>query len=146
VPDASTSQAPSAQSIRRAKLFWEQATQDLKGAREKLPSAPLESAYGCFQAALNALTTVCYLNGRYQLPNFSTARMAALCAEFEPAFESLRAPCDELESVQHRSPFDKAPDPQALAELGRTSLAASTQVVDRVRDYLKEHRKRFFAP
>jgi hypothetical protein len=99
-----------------------------------------------FQAALNALTVVCYLNGRFQPPNFSTARMAALSAELDPRFEAVRAACDALESVQHRSPFEAEPDPVALGELGRSSLSHSTQVVEAVRAYLKEHRKRFFAP
>jgi hypothetical protein len=145
--DASVPPPPSPQAVRRARLFWEQAAQDHGAARDKQRGhAPLEAAYLSFQAALNALTAVCYLNGRFQLPNFSTARMAALCAEVDGRFEAILAACEALEAVQERSPFDAAPDAAALDALGKASVGHGTQVLEAVRGYLKEHRKRFFAP
>jgi hypothetical protein len=144
---AESAAAPSPQTLRRAKLFWEQATQDQGSAREKYRGhAPLEAAYLSFQAALNALTAVCYVNGRFQLPNFSTVRMAAQCAEIDGRFEGIRAACEALEAVQERSPFDAAPDAAALKALGKDSVDHGAQVLDAVRAYLKEHRKIFFAP
>jgi HEPN domain-containing protein len=146
-PKPTSPAVPSPQTLRRAKLFWEQAGQDHRAARERQRAgAPLEAAYLSFQAALNALTVVCYLNGRFQLPNFSTVRMAAQCAELDARFEAVRESCETLEAVQERGPFDAEPDPDALAALGKASLAQSDQVVEAVRAYLKEHRKRFFAP
>ncbi len=139
--------APTPQTVRRAKLFWEQAGQDRKNAEMKHKAREhLESGYLSFQAALNALTVVCYLNGKFQLPNFSAVRMAALCADIDPRFEALREACAALEAVQQRSPFDAAPDAAVLAELSRTSLERGAQVLDAVRLYLKDHRKHAFAP
>lgn len=139
--------APTSQTARRAKLFWEQAGQDHKRAEKKHKAREhLESGYLSFQAALNALTVVCYLNGKFQLPNFSAVRMAALCADIDPRFEALREPCAALEAVQQRSPFDTAPDAADLAELSRASLEHGTQVLDAVRRYLKDQRQHAFAP
>ena len=137
---------PSEQALRRAKLFWDQAEQDTRAAKDKLKRAPLESAYLSFQAALNALTVVCYVNGRFQLPNFSTTRMAALCVELDPRFETIREACEALEAVQQHSPFAAEPDSVALAALGKSSFEHSARVVEAVRAYLREHRERFFAP
>lgn len=139
--------APSPQTIRRAKLFWEQAAQDQESARRKQrDAAPLEAAYLSFQAALNALTAVCYLHGRFQLPNFSALRMAALCTELDGRFEKISSACEALEAVQERSPFDAAPDAAALDTLGKASVDHGARVLEAVRAYLKEHRRVFFAP
>ena len=138
--------SPSGQALRRAQLFWEQSNQDIRAAKDKLKRAPLESAYLSVQAALNALTVVSYLNGKFQLPNFSTARMAAEAAGVDSRFETLREACEALEAVQHRSPFEADPDPVALADLGKTSFDHGRHVIDSVRGYLKEHQKRFFSP
>jgi len=139
--------APTPQALRRARLFWAQAGQDQKAAAQKHKGrAYLESGYLSFQAALNALTVVCYLNGKFQLPNFSAVQMAALCAEIDPSFEAVRESCAALEAVQQRSPFDAAPDAVALAELSHASLEHGAQVLDAVRAYLQVHRRRAFAP
>lgn len=94
--------APSPQALRRAKLFWEQAGLDSQGARQKHKArAYLESGYLSFQAALNALTAVCYLNAKFQLPNHSAVQMAGLCAAVDTRFEAVREACEALEAVQH---------------------------------------------
>jgi hypothetical protein len=133
--------APTSQALRRAKLFWEQALLDRKGAEQKRKAkAHLESGYLNFQAALNALAAVCYLNGKFQIPNHSAARMAALCAEMDPRFEAIQEAGAALEAVQQRSPFDAEPDAAALAELSRAAQEDGGKVLDAVRSYLKERR------
>jgi hypothetical protein len=142
-----TQSAPSPQVLRRARLFWEQAILDGRSARDKhKASAHLESGYLSFQSALNALTAVCYLNGRFQLPNFSAVQMAGLCAEVDGSFDAIGEACAALDAVQQHSPFDAKADPAALANLSRESLAHGAHIVAAVRTYLKERRKRFFAP
>ena len=129
--------------MRRARLCWEQAREDHRAARDKQRRhAPLEAAYLSVQAALNALTAVAYLNGRFQLPNFSPARMAALCVEVDWRFEAVVAACESLERVQEHSPFDAASDAATLDALGKASVAQSAQVLDAVRAYLKARRSK----
>jgi hypothetical protein len=138
---------PSPESLRRAKLFWEQAREDHRNARKKRKAKEhLESGYLSFQAALNALTVVCYVNGQFRLPNHRTVGMAGLCAGIDARFEALREACGELDTVQDRSPFDAQPDGAALAELSRTALAHGERVLAAVAAYLKEHRARMFSP
>jgi len=139
--DSPTPAGPSPRAVRRARLFWDQAHQDHRAARDKQRRhAPLEAAYLSVQAALNALSAVSYLNGRFQLPNFSTARMAALCVELDGRFEAILGACESLEAVQEHSPFEDAPDTAALDALGAASVEHSTRVLDAVRTYLNEHR------
>jgi hypothetical protein len=149
-PDAPT-QAPSAETLRRAKLCWEQALADLAAAaRMERARAYLECGYLSLQAALNALTAICYLNGEVRPPSFSPVRMAALCAEADPRFAALHAPCAALEAVQERGPFDPAPAPAQDEALGRSGLEQGQAVLALVRSYLKEQRgkdrRRCFAP
>lgn len=139
--ESPTPAVPSPRAVRRARLFWEQAHRDHRAARDKQRRrAPLQAAYLSVQAALNALSAVSYLNGRFQLPNFSTARMAALCVELDGRFEAILSACESLEAVQERSPFDATQDAAALDALGAASVEHSTRVLDAVRMYLKEHR------
>jgi hypothetical protein len=139
--------APTPQALRRAKLFWEQAALDSQGARQKHKAhAYVESGYLSFQAALNALTAVCYLNAKFQLPNHSAVQMAGLCAAVDPGFDAIREACTALEAVQHHSPFEAEPDTTGLAQLSAAGLKHSAQVIEAARAYLKAHRKRFFAP
>jgi hypothetical protein len=139
--------APSPQTLRRAKLFWEQAGLDNRGARQKHKArAYLESGYLSFQAALNALTAVCYLNSKFQLPNHSTVQMAGHCAAVDARFDAIREACEALEAVQHHGPFDADADDASLAKLSADGLRQSALVIAAARAYLKAHRTRFFAP
>jgi hypothetical protein len=138
---------PSAETLRRARLFWLQSLQDLKEARRLLRAgAILHSGYASLQAALNALSAVCYLQGHVQLPQSSTMHMLSLCQGAHPRFESLAGACAALEEAAEQSPF--APQPEAVdgAAAGKARLEQSSEIIDTVRAYLKDNRKRFFAP
>jgi len=142
-----TDTAPTPHALRRAKLFWEQAGLDSRGARRKHKArAYLESGYLSFQAALNALAAVCYLNAKFQLPNYSAVQMAGLCAAVDARFDAIREACEALEAVQQHGPFDSGADEAGLARLSAEGLRQSARVIAATRAYLKAHRKRFFAP
>lgn len=146
-PDAGTPPPPSAEALRRARLMWRQAQDDLKAAaRRRKSQAHLECGYLSLQAAINALTVVCYLHGQFRPPNFSAARMAFLCQTLDPRFAALADACTVLEQVQSYSPFGVPAAPEALTQASQAGLEAGTAVVGAVRDYLREHRRRFFAP
>lgn len=139
--------APTPEALRRAKVFWQQARQDAKSAAKKRRAGDhLESGYLSFQAAINALTVVCYLQGTFQVPNYSATKMASLCQDVDARFAALGPACAALEEVQAHSPFQPAAEPAVLAELSRASLEHGQAVVETVRGFLKEHRRRFFAP
>lgn len=149
MPDAVSASpvTPTPEALRRAKLFWEQASEDHRNAGKKLKAkAYLESGYLSFQAALNALSVVCYLNGKFRLPNHSTAQMAALCAGIDPRFEAVRDACEGLDAVQQQSPFGPQPDDTALDGMSRTALHNGKSVLDAVSGYLKANRRHAFAP
>jgi hypothetical protein len=138
---------PSPEALRRAQVFWQQAQQDVKSAAKRHQAGKhLESGYLSFQGAINALTVVCYLHGRFQVPNFSAVKMASLCQDLDARFEALQPACVALEQVQEHSPFQPAAEPAVLVELSRASLAGGRTVLETVRGYLKEQRRRFFAP
>jgi len=137
---------PTAETLRRARIFWEQARDDLKMAAKMLRSgAALDSSYLSAQAASNALSAVCCLHGRFQLPAHSPARMAALCAELDSRFAVLGDACGGLEEAQQHSPF-APPEASAAAALAKKALEYSERVCEEVRAYLRENRARFFAP
>jgi hypothetical protein len=72
--------------------------------------------------------------------------MVSLCQTFDSRFAALAEACTVLERVQVYSPFDAPAMPEALAQASHAGLEAGTAVVEAVRDYLREHRRRFFAP
>ncbi len=142
-----SSAAPTPEALRRARLLWQQGGSDLNSARvRRKEGAHLESAYLSFQAAINALSAVCYLHGQFRIPNFSPVQLASLCEGFDGQFSALAAPCAELEGVQKHGPFDAATDGQALGTLSKDALQRSLAVQDAVRRYLTANRKRFFTP
>lgn len=147
-------ETPSTETLRRARMFWEQSGQDLKEARRQLRAgASLESGYFSLQAALNALSAVCILHGHVQLPQTSTLHMLALCREEDPCFDHLGEACTGLEAAAEQSPFrelaassDAGGDKAAGEAAGKAHLEQCDSVIKTVRGYLKDNRKRFFAP
>lgn len=138
---------PNEEVVRRAEVFWRQSRDDLKAARRALKGHEhLECSYLSFQAALNALTSVCYLQGRVQLPNFSTVQLAAICAEHDGRFAALEEPAGSLETVQRWDPFRTETAPEDAPALARENYRHGEAVLNTVRGYLKEHRRRFFRP
>lgn len=138
---------PSAEALRRAQVFWHQAQDDAQRAKKQhRAGAHLESGYLSFQAAINALAAVAYLHGQFRGPTYSAAKMAALCEELDPRFGSVAEACRALEAVQEHSPFRPPEHPAALAPLAAASLAHVQAVLQAVRAFLKENRRRYFKP
>lgn len=139
--------SPSPETLRRARLFWEQSGQDLKDAGQRLRAgANLESGYYSLQAALNALSAVCTLHGHFQLPQSSTLHMLALCRAADPRFARLDEACTALEEAAAQNPFAPNPGTDGGKAAGKARLSQSNEIIKAVRGYLKDNRKRFFAP
>ncbi|HUJ75064.1 MAG TPA: hypothetical protein VL359_09405 [bacterium] len=141
--------APSDQALHRARVSWLQSVTDYRSAQKRRRQrAYLESAYLSFQSALNALSAVCHAHRRYQIPNFSTVQLAALCEEFDARFADVREACAALEKVQDYSPFAQGATghDRELARVAQAALRHAGLVHKAVRAFLKENRKRFFAP
>ena len=137
---------PSAETLRRAQMLWEQSGLDLRQAKRfRREKRWLEGSFLAIQAALNALTALCGLQGHFRLPNYSAVQLASLCAQEEPAFEALLPTCRALDEAQEQSPFAEIPAPEAKAA-GTRTLAHSTEVISAVRTHLKKHRKKYFKP
>lgn len=140
-------QNPSPEAVRRARAFWEQSRQDLKEARRKLNSKSyLDSSYLSLQAAINSMMSVCYLNGEFRVPNFSTIQLAGRLEGFDARFRAIAPHCRALEEVQGRSPYDPARDEADERSQSRLNYAQGDAILKAVRGYLKENRKRFFSP
>ena len=140
-------EAPPAESVRRARVFWEQSRQDLKSARrQQRAGAYLDSRFFSLQAAVNALSAVCHLHGHFQLPNSSALQLLALCRKADPRFELLDPACAALEEAAQQNPFAQGSATGGEKTAGRASLGQSEAIVKAVRGYLKDNRKRFFAP
>lgn len=140
-------EAPGAETLRRARLFWRQSREDLKEARRLLRAgATLDSGYASLQAALNALSAVCYLQGHVQLPQSSTLHMLDLCRQADSRFEMLAGACAALEEAARQNPFVPQPQTDGGKAAGKARLEQSGEIIAMVRAYLKDNRKRFFAP
>jgi len=140
-------QAPTAEALRRARMFWEQSQADLKEARSQLRKrANLDSSFLSFQAAINALTSLCYLHGEYRVPNFSTTQLAAKLQGYDPHFEQVEDAARALESVQELNPYRDDRDEAEERKLAKAYYDHGNAILKTVRGYLKTHRKRFFTP
>ena len=144
MPEAAT---PSPETIRRARVFWEQSAEDLKSARALLKRKEfVQSSFLSLQASLNGLGAVCHLHGHYQLPTGGPARLLGLCAQADPRFGEAMAGFPALERVVEQEPFSPERRPEQEAALGKECLAEGERLLKLVKGYLKEHRARFFAP
>jgi HEPN domain-containing protein len=133
--------------LRRARTCWEQSRLDRQEARRRLKArAWLESRYFSFQASINALTCVCLLHGRFQVPSHSAVRLAGLVQELDARFSALGPACQALEGVQDRGPYDEAREETEERAESRDCFRHSEAVRKAVRGYLREHRQRFFSP
>ena len=138
---------PSTETLRRARMFWEQSGQDLKEARrQQRAGAFLDSGYFSLQAALNALSAVCILHGHVQLPQASAQHMLALARAEDPRFNQLGDACMGLEEAAGQNPFAASRDADGGKAAGKVRLEQSNAIIKTVRAYLKDNRKRFFAP
>ena len=137
----------SSETLRRARLAWEQSVADLRNARHSLKQGgTLESSFFSLQAAVNALAVVPQLYGHFQLPTHSPTQLLALCRDVDNRFEALEAPCATLEAVQDQDPFRpgaREEDPQSASQ---RALDDAKAVHKAVREFLKDNRKRYFVP
>ena len=142
--------APTDDRIRRARIFWEQSREDRAEARRRLRvGESLDASYFSFQAAINALTSVCYLHGEYRVPNHSATQMVGVLQGLEPEWAgtgTLIEAAVGLEPVQGLNPYDPDRDPAEERRQGRLYYAHSGAILGEVKRYLKRNRKRFFAP
>lgn len=142
--------APSDDRIRRARIFWEQSRADRAEARRRLRAGEcLDSSYFSYQAAINALTSVCYLHGEYRVPNHSATQMVGVLQGLAPEWagaEGLLEAAVGLEPVQDMNPYAPERDPAEERRQGRLFYAHSGAILGEVKRFLKRNRKRFFAP
>jgi len=137
----------SQETIRRSRLFWEQSRQDLQEAKGYLRrEAFLESGHLGFQAAINALSAVCMLQGHYRLPNTTPLLLLDLCREADRRFADLDDPCQALEEAAGGSPFAEHPPTGDAKAKAVDHLRESERILAAVRGYLKENKKRFYSP
>ncbi len=139
--------APTPETLRRARLFWEQGQADLKEARRLMRARScLDSSYLSVQAALNALTCVCHLHAEFRVPNFSPLRLLAVLQDFDPGFAALEGAAQALEAAQALNPFAAERDAAEEQRQSRLYYDQSDLILGAVRAYLRTHRRRFFAP
>lgn len=138
---------PSAESLRRAQLIWRQSEDDLRSARSYLRRGEaLEACFNSLQTVVNSLSALSILAGHFQLPHHSPLRLLEMCVELDERFSGLQEACAALEGVQEQDPFRSSGTPEDIAQQGKQSVEHATAIQKAVRNYLKEHRKRFFAP
>lgn len=145
-----TTAPPSADTLRRARTFWEQSGLDLAEARRRLRGGDgLDASYLSFQAAINALTSLCYLHGEFRVPNHSATQLAARLQELEPELDptpALAEAAAALDAVQGLTPYAAQRNPDDERRHGRLYYDHGSAILNTVKRYLKRHRKRFFAP
>ena len=140
---------PTSETIRRARVFWEQSAQDLKEARRMLRRKDfLRSSFLSLQAAMNGLAAVCHLHGHFQLPTGGPAQLLGLCAQADPRFGEQVGAYPALERVLEQEPFapGRASETEVEAAFGRQCLEEGERLLESVKGYLRENRERFFAP
>jgi len=140
-----SSRAPSSETLRRARLFWEQSQADLRSARSLHRSRDyVHSSFLSLQAVTNGLSAVCHLHGHFQLPTGGPTQLLALCAQADAQFASLELA--HLERAMERNPFapDEGQDPAPA--FSQACLAEGEAVIESIQRYLKANKSRFFAP
>ena len=128
---------------RRGLAYLEQSRADLETARRLARERQyLDGSYLSFQAAVNALTSVCFFNGVARVPNHSTLALLAACIEADPLFSAPEEACAELEAVQGRNPYGTGRDEAEEKRLARACQAHGRAVIKAVEMYLKKNRAR----
>ncbi|MEE2716042.1 MAG: hypothetical protein VX610_01325 [SAR324 cluster bacterium] len=94
--------------IRRARVSWEQAQEDLRIAKSRIRDSPEVSCLQATQAAINAFSSVLEAQGHFQLPAFSSVEMLDACVTVAPDLESIRSQCYVLDSMLERDVLGKA--------------------------------------
>ena len=74
-------------SIHRAKIYWEQAKQDLEMAKSLIKKNPDTSCLLSNQAAINGFSSILFSKGFFQIPAYSSIEMLNLCSSVFPELE-----------------------------------------------------------
>ena len=72
--------------------------------------------------------------------------MLALCRAADPRFARLDEACVALEEAAGQNPYAPTQDADGGKAVGKARLGQSGEIIKAVRGYLKDNRKRFFAP
>ena len=140
-------EAPSEETLRRARAHWEQAGEDLRQARRALGKGdPVQGGFMSLQAAQNALRVPCLLHGHVMPPLHSPAALAALLGAEIPELAALGAPCGALEEAQGLNPFAAQRDTGEEREQAARALEQAEAVLGLIKTYLKNRKRRYFAP
>ena len=147
VPEGKSQDSAAAQATgdlwRRGEAYLEQSRADLKTARRLAKEGRhLDGAYLCFQAAVNALTSVCFFNGVARVPNHSALALLATCTEADPLFAAPEEACAELEAVQGLNPYGTGRDEAEEKRLARACQAHGRAVVKAAELYFKKINKK----
>jgi len=139
--------SPSPETIRRARLFWEQGGEDLKSARALLRrKAYMQSSFFSLQGAVNGLSALCHLQGHYRLPGGGPTQLLALLAGGAPELARDAGPLGTLDQVTEHDPFAEPEPGDDLAAHCRACLDEAERLMKRLKAYLKANRKTYFAP
>ncbi|MDH4120159.1 MAG: hypothetical protein OEV94_00420 [Deltaproteobacteria bacterium] len=147
---------PSPETLRRCRLTWEQTQADWKQARGLSRGEPIQACFLAVQAAANALWVVCRLNGLLLVPLHDLGEMLNLAGESDPRFLALTDQVSSLREAVELDPFAPPGSPAAgptetqaqpdLHALAGKCLVESAEVLEGVRGYLTDNKKRFFKP
>jgi HEPN domain-containing protein len=141
--------APSARSLQRAKVMWDQSNDDLRTARDLQNSNPELSCLQSVQAAINALSSLLEAQGFFQLPSYSAVELLDLCVQQNAnELESTRSACYILDSSLERDIFGNTQQKNIrfTPPYAKTCQGAARQIHEAVRRYLKNNRDLFFTP
>ena len=136
------------QSIKRARVSWEQSKEDLEMAKSFIKTNPDTSCLLSNQAAINAFSSILQAHGHFQLPAYSSTEMLNICSSVASEVEETRQQCDVLDSVLDRDLLGhtRPKNIKFTAVFAKTSYEASRQIQKIIKDYWKENKTRFFAP
>lgn len=141
--------APSARSLQRSRIMWEQSQDDLRTARDLQREHPELSCMQSVQSAINALSVILEAQGFFQLPAYSTVELLDLCVQQGAStLESIRSSCYVLDSSLERDVFGNTQQKNIrfTPPYAKTCHGAARQIHTAVRDHLQQHPDLYFAP
>ena len=138
----------SQQSIRRAKVSWEQSKEDLEMAKSFIKTNSDTSCMLSNQSAINAFSSILQAQGYFQLPAYSSMEMLNLCISVASEVEEARPQCEVLDSALNRDLLGhtRPKNIQFTTAFAKTSYQASRQIHKIIKAYWAQNKDRFFVP
>ena len=135
-------------SIHRAKIYWEQAKQDLEMAKSLIKKNPDTSCLLSNQSAINAFSSILSAKGFFQLPAYSSKEMLNLCSSVFPEIEMARIHCDVLDSSLNRDLLGQARQKNMsfTPAFAKTTYEAGFSIQKIINDFLKKNKDILFDP